>query len=41
MMAIMTKIKRTGHRILSYGFTLVELWFEGTKYAACQARIPE
>ena len=41
MMAIMTKIKRAGHRILNYGFTLVELWFEGTQFATCQGRIPE
>ncbi len=37
-MAIMTKIKRTGHRILSYGFTLVELWFEATKFAPNSSR---
>ncbi len=32
-MPIMTKIKHTGHRILSYGFTLVQLWFEATQFA--------
>jgi len=33
MMAIMTALKHTGRKILNYGFTLVQLWFEATQFA--------
>jgi len=36
MMAI--KIKHMGHRILSYSVTLIELWFEATKFAPNSSR---
>ena len=30
-MAIMTKLKQTGQRLMDYSFALVQLWFEATR----------
>jgi hypothetical protein len=31
-MAIMTKLKQTGQRLMDYSFALVQLWFEATQF---------
>jgi len=30
--AIMTKVKQTGQRLMDYSFALVQLWFEATQF---------
>jgi len=37
-MAIITKIKHIGQRMLGYGLTVVELWFEGTRFSRTELK---
>jgi len=37
-MAIIPKIRHIGQRMLGYGFTLVELWFEGTRFSRTELK---
>lgn len=38
-MAIMTKLKQTGQRLMDYSFALVQLWFEATQFDGNETKL--